>query len=405
MRSLVAPAELAQLTLEAMRAHRLRYALTATAVLIGVAAVVMLASVGEGTRSYVLEQFSQFGTSILAVNPGATESWGVSAGSLGGVSRPLTLDDARALRRIPGVQVVVPLVAGSARVEHGVRGRSVYVYGVTSGALEAWSMRVEFGRFLPETDWDEGASVAVLGPTLAAEVFGSASPLGRPIRIGEERYRVVGIMESKGKILEFDIDDAAYIPVARARRLFNRPQLDEIDILAANPSQVERVADGVRELLRERHEGEEDFKVTTQADMTAVFGRIARIVTATVSAIAGISLFVGAMGILTVMWIVVHERTGEIGLAMAVGARRSQIVFWYLAEAASTSLLGGIGGVALGSGVASILGLVVPGLAVHTPAWVVLAALGCALGVGLLAGILPAVRAARLDPVEALHAE
>ena len=401
----MSPREFVHLALEAMRAHRLRYALTSVAVLIGVAAVVLLASIGEGTRQYVLDQFSQFGTSILSVNPGATESWGVSVGAIGGTSRPLTIDDARALRRIRGVQVVVPLVFGMARVEHGVRGRSIFVYGVTRGAPECWNMRVSHGRFIAEDDWDRGSNVVVLGPTLAREIFGDTNPLGSAVRVGEERYRVIGVMEAKGKFLEFDIDDAAYIPLARGRRLFNRPQLDEIDLLAANPSVVEQVAADIRAVLQERHDGEEDFKITTQADMTQVFGRIARIVTAVVTAIAGISLFVGAMGILTVMWIVVHERTAEIGLSMAIGAKRRQIVAWYLVEAATISLLGGTGGIVVGAGLAWLLSQVLPGLAVQTPAWIVAAAVATAIVVGLAAGILPALRAARLDPVEALRAE
>jgi len=237
------------------------------------------------------------------------------------------------------------------------------------------------------------------------EIFGNDNPLGARIRIGEERYRVIGVMESKGQFLGFDIDDAAYIPIRRAQRLFNRPQLDEIDILASNPSQVDAVAARIRAVLLDRHDNEEDFKITTQADMVEVFGRIARMVTATVSAIAGISLFVGAIGILTVMWIVVYERTGEIGLAMAIGARRLQIVAWYLAEAAAISLLGGLGGVLVGAGGAGLLGLFFPALSLRTPLWIVASALGTALLVGLTAGIVPACRAARLDPVQALRDE
>ena len=398
------PADLLQLWLEAMRAHRLRYMLTALAVFIGTSAVVLLASVGEGTRNYVLEQFTQFGTTLLAVNPGAPETWGM-AGAFGGTSRPLTLDDARALRRVRGVVEVVPVVFGTARVESGKRGRDVYVYGVTANAPESWRMRVERGQFLPEGDWEGGPPVAVLGPTLAREIFGDESPLGEEVRIGETRFRVIGLMESKGKFLEFDIDDAAYIPVGRARRLFNRPQLDEIDVLAANPSLVDPVAEGIRTVLRERHDDEEDFRVQTQADMTEAFGRIARVVTAVVTGIAGISLFVGAIGILTVMWIVVHERTAEIGLAMAVGARRRQILVWYLGEAGATALVGGVAGLLWGAGVGRVLAALVPALATSTPPWIVAAALATALGVGLAAGILPAMRAARLDPVEALRAE
>jgi putative ABC transport system permease protein len=398
------PGDLVQLSLEAMRAHRLRYALTALAVFIGTSAVVLLASVGEGTRAYVLSQFTQFGTTILAVTPGAPESWGMS-GPLGGTSRPLTLDDARALRRVPGVARVVPLVYGSARVEFGARGRHVYVYGCTAEAPDTWNMHVERGRFLPDEDWDGGSPVAVLGPTLVREIFGTQSPLGQEVRIGETRFRVIGVMESKGKFLEIDIDDAAYIPVGRARRLFNRTQMDEIDLLAANPSQVDPVAEEIRRVLRARHDREEDFGVQTQADMTDAFGRIARIVTIVVTSIAGISLFVGAIGILTVMWIVVHERTAEIGLSMAVGAKRRQILVWYLAEAAATSLAGGAAGLAAGAAGAKVLAALLPGLATATPPWIIAAALATALAVGLAAGILPALRAARLDPVEALHAE
>jgi len=396
--------DLFHLIVEAFAAHRLRYALTALAVVIGVGAVVLLSSIGEGTRLYILDQFSQFGTTIVAVNPGKVETQGIP-GFVGGTARKLTLDDARALERLPGVVRAMPVMYGAAELKHGVRSRRIYIYGATSDAPSVWKMGVAVGQYLPKIDWDRSLGVVVLGPKTKREIFGGGNALGKPVRIAGARFRVVGVMESKGILLGFDLDDAAYVPVANAMSLLNRHELDEIDVLAASPADVDSVAARVRELLLDRHDGYEDFTVTTQADMLGVVGRILRIITGVVASIAGISLFVGAIGILTIMWIVVRERTHEIGLAMAVGARRRQILVWYLAEAGATALFGGIVGLVLGIAGSMLLARILPGLATSTPPFVVAAALGMALVVGLASGIIPALRAARMDPVDALRAE
>jgi len=317
----------------------------------------------------------------------------------------LTLDDARALSRLPGVNAAVPFAMGSAAVKYGNRTRRVYVYGVSSDATQVLSMGVSIGQFLPEMDFDRGAAVLVLGPKLKRELFGDETPLGAAVRVAESRFRVIGVVESKGRMLGFDLDDSAYIPIANAMRIFNRPEVDEIDLIAASNDDIDPVVDRMRALLIDRHDGQEDFTITTQREAQATVNNILNIITGVVTAIAAISLLVGAIGILTIMWIVVQERIGEIGLVKALGARRHQILLWYLSEAAVTALVGGVAGLAVGLGGATLLAAVVPGLAVSVQPMIVGAAVVTALLVGLTAGVVPAQRAARLNPVEALRAE
>jgi putative ABC transport system permease protein len=281
----------------------------------------------------------------------------------------------------------------------------VFVYGVSHETPAVWSMPVASGQFLPELDYDRGAPVCVLGPKLKRELFGDANALGATVRIGQARYRVIGIMASKGQFLGFDLDDTVYIPVGSAMRLLNRSEVDEVDLRAASPEAIDPVARRLKTLMIERHDGHEDFTIVTQADAQVMVGNILGVVTTVVSGIAAISLLVGAIGILTIMWIVVHERVSEIGLVKALGARRSQIVTWYRFEAAVTSLAGGLAGLLSGVGGAWLLARVVPGLESYTPFSIVVAAVVMATGVGLAAGVAPAIRAARLDPVEVLRAE
>lgn len=387
----------------ALRGHALRTALSMLGIAIGICSVILLTSIGEGTRDYVLGQFTQFGANLIAINPGKQETVGIP-GVLGGSTRKLTIEDAEAVARLPGVEEVAMFVFGSARVEAGNRGRSVYVYGATSALPDVLQFGVRQGTFLPEGDPRRGAAVAVLGPRLKRELFGADNALGAFVRIGSQRFRVIGVMEPKGQILGFDIDDAAYIPVARGMRLFNVDELFEIDVIFSNARMEAAVTDSVRRLLVDRH-GREDFTLTSQAAMLEVFGNVMNIVTLGVGAIAGISLLVGSIGILTIMWIAVGERTGEIGLLKALGATGGQIQLLFLAEAAALSLVGGAAGVGAGIGMAAMARAVVPGLPIQTPGAFVALALAVSLITGLVSGVLPARRAARLDPVDALRAE
>jgi putative ABC transport system permease protein len=392
------------LTLEALRSHRLRYGLSALAITVGVAAVVLLTSLGEGMRQFIMGQMTQFGTNLIAINPGKIETGGVP-GMLGGSARRLTLDDARAVSRLPGVTGTVPTAYGSGVVKFGNRSRRVYVYGATADVPRVWSMDVAVGQFLPAMDFDRTSPVVVIGPRLQRELFGDVNPLGQILRIAESRFRVIGVMEQKGQFLGFDLDDAAYIPVANAMQLFNRPEVDEIDLLAASGDAIDPVVERATAILKERHNDTEDFTVITQKEGQAMVDRIVSVVSGVVTGIAAISLLVGAIGILTIMWIVVQERVAEIGLAKAIGATRGQILVWYLFESALTALAGGLAGLAIGVGGAWLLSATVPGIESLTSPLLVLQAIGMALVVGVGAGVAPAMRAAAMDPVDALRGE
>jgi putative ABC transport system permease protein len=395
--------ELIPLVVRTLMALRLRSALSILGIAVGVASVVLLTSIGEGTRRFILSEFTQFGTNLLSVLPGKTETTGIP-GIFGGTTRPLTLEDAAALERLPGVVGVVPVAYGNAEVEGGGKTRRVLVYGVTPKVEQVWRFRVSQGSF-----WGEGGSsasppVAVLGQALARELFGKESPLGRTVRVGGVRLRVSGLMAPKGTMLGIDLDDVAYIPVARALELFNLPELNEIHLEFAHAGLLPLVEQEVRRVLTLRH-GEEDFTVVSQAAMLEVFDNVMGVITLAVGAIGGISLLVGAIGVLTMMWIAVSERKAEIGLLRACGVSRSQVQQLFLVEAAVLGVLGGVVGLLGGLGIAGFLRLLLPGLPVAVSPEFSVAGLLLSLATGLAAGYLPSQRAARLDPIAALRAE
>jgi putative ABC transport system permease protein len=247
--------------------------------------------------------------------------------------------------------------------------------------------------------------MAVLGPTVKRELFGAENALGRFVRIGGGRFRVVGVMEPKGRLLGFDVDDSAYVPVASALRVFNLDEVQEIDVVFSREASVDQAVSAITRLLTDRHGGNEDFTVTTQEAMLEVSGNVMNIITFAVGAIGGISLLVGAVGILTMMWIAVGERKAEIGLVRAIGASRGQVQLVFLAEAAALATAGGVMGLAGSMGLCSLARGLVPGLPVHTPAVFVAAAVAVSFVTGLLSGVIPARKAAALDPIEALRAD
>jgi putative ABC transport system permease protein len=391
------------LTGTSLIAHRMRSFLTALGIAVGIASVVLLTSIGEGVHQFVLSEFSQFGTTLVAINPGKTTTHGGSVGMFG-TERPLTIEDAEALKRLPFARAVVPFVQGNAEVEAQNRRRRTTIYGAGPQLPEALSMQVRSGRFLPEDDPLAPRAFAVLGSKMRQELFGDRSPLGQRITIGGSRYRVIGVMESKGTVLGFDLDDTVYIPAARALSLFNNDTLFEIDVMYDEDTPVEKVVDGIKSILEARH-GRDDVTITTQQQMLDVLGSVLNVLTFAVAAIGGISLLVGAIGIVTIMTIAINERTNEIGLLRALGAKQSQVLSLFLGEAIVLAAIGGFSGLVLGIGIAQLLHLALPALPVHTPMLYVVLAEGVAVVIGLLAGVLPARRAALLDPVEALRSE
>ncbi len=396
-------ADLFSLSFSALTQHPGRSLLSALGIAVGVAAVILLTALGEGLHQFVLAEFTQFGTHLISISPGKTRTHGGSVGMFGSV-RPLSLQDAEALRRVPRVMASNPTVQGNAEIEAHGRSRRVTLYGVGPDFSSVFSMRVASGAFLPPDSVDAPRAYAVLGAKVRNELFGSDSPLGQRIRVGGQRYRVIGVMAAKGQVLGFDLDDTVYIPAARALELFNREGLMEIQVTHDPLADPDVVAASIRRLLSARH-GSEDFTVTPQKQQLAVLDSILAVLTFAVAALGSISLLVGGVGILTLMTITVAERTGEIGLLNALGARRSQIMALFLAEAIFLAALGGGAGLAFGLGLAEALRALAPALPVSMAWNYVFAAEAVAVAIGLAAGVDPARRAAAMDPVQALRAE
>lgn len=383
-------------------AQRGRSILTALGIAVGIAAVALLTSVGEGLRIYMMDVFSSFGTRVISVTAGKNTTAGM-AGMLKTV-KPLTLYDTEQLRFVPHVKVVTPVVQGSVRVDAGNRQRDTELAGVTSDMLDTWHMAIAMGRFLPDDADTAARPYVVLGHKVRKELFGDANPLGALVRIGGMRFRVIGVMESKGQMLGFDLDDIVYIPVSRAMQLLNRQALNQIDIVFSEQSTSADTARRVKQRLTALH-GEEDFTLFTQEDMLASLDRILKFVTLAIASIGGISLAVGGVGVATIMTTALHERMSEIGLLRALGATRQQTLLMFLGEAVVLASIGGLVGITIIVVAVGGAKLFMPNLPLALQPFYLFMAWMVSTLVGLVFGILPAWRASMLNPIEALRQE
>jgi putative ABC transport system permease protein len=382
---------------------RLRTSLSLVGMVIGVASVVLLTALGEGARRYVTNQFASIGSNLLIVLPGKTETSGF-AGTVQGVPNDLTLDDAEAVRRqVAGVVRLSPLVMATEAVAHGGRRRNVAVAGTNREFLELRKLHLAKGEFLPQDESGRGRPVVVLGDKVARELFPAGEePLGRVVRIGSWRMRVIGVLASRGTQLGINVDDLVAVPVATSMRMFDRRSLFRIMVEVRSTADLDTAKARIVQVVKERHDGEEDITVLTQDALISTFSQILGALTMALGAIAAISLTVAGIGIMNVMLVSVSERTQEVGLLRAVGVERRQILGLFLTEAALLSLAGGLLGLAFGWLCVRVLVKVFPALPASPPTWAVVAALILSLGTGIVFGLLPARRAARLDPVGAL---
>ncbi|MBI3772265.1 MAG: ABC transporter permease [Gammaproteobacteria bacterium] len=396
------PEDVLHYTAQALTGNRRRSLLMLLAMAIGVGAVVMLTALGEGARRYVTNQFSDLGTNLVIVFPGRSETVGGPPPMLGETPRDLTLADALSLYRSLAVQHVAPLVIGAAPVSWKQREREVMILGSTSALEQIRHLELAQGRFLPKTDPERGAPFCVIGPTVKQELFGNTPALGQWLRIGDYRFRVIGVLSAKGQSLGTDLNDMVVIPVASAQTLFNTESLFRILVQAKGRDSLDEAQSAIKSIMRDRHDGEEDVTVITQDAVLATFDRIFTALTFTVGGIAAVSLAVAGILIMNIMLVAISQRTAEIGLLKALGAPASEILTLFLSEAGLLSLLGGLIGLAVGLLGTALLGHIFPTFPISAPNWAIIGALSVALITGLVFGWLPARRAAQLDPVQAL---
>jgi putative ABC transport system permease protein len=386
----------------AIAAQPLRAGLILLAMSIGTAAVIVLTSLGESARQYVTGQFMALGVNLVIVLPGRSETTGGHPPLFGETPRDLTLEDADALLRARHILRVAPLVLGSSPVSWGGLEREVTIIGATATLREVRRLNLAQGRFLPPADSGQALPVCVLGEKLRAELFGNRPALGEWLSIGDRRFRVIGVLASKGHSVGIDFDDTAVIPVASAQMLFNTPGLFRVLIEAQSRAAVAEAVREAREILRVRHEGEDDVTLITQDSVVGTFDKVLRALTLTVGGIAAISLLVAGILIMNVMLVSVAQRTAEIGLLKALGADGPLLRRLFLVEAALLSLGGAGLGLLLGWLGVAVLQRAYPDFPFTAPWWAPVAAVLISLASGLGFGVLPASRAARLDPVQAL---
>ena len=381
----------------------LRTSLLVLAMAIGVAAVVILTALGDGARRYVVSEFSSLGTNLVIVLPGRSQTGGFSPGNaVTSTPRDLTIDDAQALLRAHAVRRVAPLAVGTSEISYGGRLREVMVAGTTAQYIDVRTLKIAQGRFLADGDWRRGASEAVIGAKIRDELFAAEPALGQLVRISDRRFRIIGIMASSGQGLGMNTDELVIVPVSLAQAMFNSNTLFRILVEANSREAIDAAKAQVTELIKLRHEGEEDVTVITQDAVLATFDKLLGTLTLAVAGIAAISLAVAGILVMNVMLVSVTQRTAEIGLLKALGATGRTIRTAFLTEAAMLSLAGAVLGFLIGHAGAAVIRQLYPVFPAYPPDWAVIAALGTALITGILFGVLPARQAARLDPVDSL---
>ena len=397
------PTDVFAFSMGALSGARTRTWLMLLAMAIGVSSVLLLTAVGEGTRRYVNNQFMNLGSHLLIVMPGKLETTGGQPPILSATEVDLPIDVAIALPRSHSIRRVAPLALGSAPISYDQRERTVNVIGSTASLYEVRKLKMSAGRFLPGGDPTRGAAIAVIGDTLKTELFGSSTALGQRIRIDGQKFRVIGVLEAAGAAgVGMDLRDTAVIPVATAQSLFDSPSLFRVMVEADGHNAIPRAEKAIIDILRVRHNGEEDVTVITQDAMLATFNTILGSLTYAVGGIAAISLAVAGILIMNVMLVAVSQRKAEIGLLKAIGSPGSQILRLFLAEATMLALLGTFAGLVLGFSGVWGLAIALPDFPIGVPYWAPIAATGTSLATGVVFCLLPARRAARLDPVLAL---
>lgn len=396
-------ADLLRFNLQLLLRHRFRSLMILLALAIGVAAVNLLTGLGEGAKAYVLNQFSLLGNETLIMLPGKKETSGGMPPITGEAPRDITLADARAISRLPGVAAVAPLLVGIAEVRFDARAREVVIAGTSHDFFAIRQLQTQQGQILPLLDLDIASPVAVIGSTVKRELFGNAPALGQWLKAGDRRFRVIGVLSSKGQAMGMDMNDLMIVPVASAQMLFNKPGLFRVFIQSQSSDAIPALKLRVEQLMQRRQDGVADITLISQDAILSSFANILGTLNLAISGIAAISLLVAGILIMNVTLISVSQRTAEIGLLKAIGAANSDIQTLFLSEALLMAVLGACAGMLLSELGLLAMRLRFSDLAFHTPWWARLLALGIAVATSLLFAWGPSRRAARLSPISALQ--
>ena len=391
---------------EAIISNKVRSGLTMLGVIIGVLAVILLVSIGEGARIYITKELTGLGTNLLIITPGKTTTSGGFHPPSAGTVRKLTYDDSLALRRRAWLLTdAVPIVLGTGKVKYQNKFRDTTIIGTTAEFERVRNLFVDTGSYVTQADVDSKAKIAVLGRKVKDELFGAESPLGKVVMLSDARYRVVGVMRKKGMSLGWDVDDVVFIPVTSGQELFDTDAIFEIIASTPRAEDTDRAIGQIKDILTRRHAHKEDFTIMTQGAMLATMNTILGVLTAVLGGIAGISLLVGGIGIMNIMLVSVRERTREIGIRKAIGARNKDIMAQFLIEAMTLSAAGGVIGIALGAGISLLIPVFVTVLPTSVSLWSILLAFFFSVAVGVFFGVYPARKAALQDPIQALRYE
>jgi putative ABC transport system permease protein len=399
-----------RIAIAALRANLMRSILTTLGIVIGVAAVVAVVSVVQGLQFTISNQLQGVGATFVVISPKTERNFP------GMVVRQvkLTYDDGKAVKeKVPGVKMLTPAIFGRATLKYRDRKHTpVAVIGVNENWQDVNNHAVDRGRFFSRIDLENRRKVVVIGEKVIEELNLGPNPLGKEIYVDNYPATIIGVMEKKGQSLGMDVDDLAFVPFDSALALFGRNAADQVQLRlqADAPEHVEQVKDGITRLLRQRHriplDQPDDFQIQTQDEVLNSVNTILGTVTAVVGGVVGIALLVGGIGIMNIMLVSVTERTREIGVRKAVGARRHDVLIQFLIEAVTLSLIGGVIGLGLGFGLGALVAKLIPGFPpAHVPLWAVVLSFGFSAIVGILFGVYPAAKASRLDPIEALRYE
>ena len=398
--------EILRMSYESLLAQKLRTALTVLGMVIGVSSVIVLVSLGEGAKKYVLREFEGLGANLIVVQPGKSDKKTHFGPPVGAAQRKMTTADVAALeRKSINLEAVSGLVLGTVSVKHEGAISNITVFGTNEQFPAIITLAVGRGSYFSREEDEYRRRVVVLGLNIAQQLFGESDPIGRSIKLNESEFKVVGVLAPMGDKLGLSFDEIGFIPTEAALKLFNEDKLFGIRAKASSRVGIDDAVAEITEILKERRDGEEDFTILTQISMMESMNTILTMLTYVLGAIAAISMLVGGIGIMNIMWVSVVERTQEIGIRRAVGARRRDILQQFLAEAVGLSCLSGGMGVIGSVIITYLLYLIFPSFDMRAPLWILAPAFILAVFVGTIFGVGPAWRASRIETLEALRYE